>query len=164
MYAFLMSAGNGDGGSVREQVQTITETSDQIVLAILGILATLVAALVFLAKGYAKTKVAAEQATQANQAVNNVGPGEHRMYDMVTEMGKKLEHISVEQEEFQTKGWKTLPDDLASASRLTETIRSIQHNDEILHQKLDMIIKELREHVEWEIKAKYGTKGSQHND
>ena len=69
-----------------------------------------------------------------------------------------VDKLVEEQEQFQSKGWTTLPDDIGTSSALTETIRDLQHDAAEVDKKLDIVIGELREHVAWEMQEKY------HND
>lgn len=50
--------------------------------------------------------------------------------------------------DFQSRGWTTLPPDLASSAGLTAAIRDIQHDVRSLTEKL-------RAHDEWERSQKY---------
>ena len=128
---------------------------DQIVLAVIALASMLAASLVYLVKGYSNSKTAAEQATEANKAVNNVGPGDHRLYDKISSIEKNVEHLIRDQETFDSHGWETLPQDLGTAVGLTTTIRDLQHGHKEQGEKLDEIKSILVEHVEWEMRVKY---------
>ena len=142
----MLTAITGDG-SPDEHIQVI--------LMLGALLSTLVAALVYLAKSYINTKIAAEQSTEANKAVNNVGPGDHRLYDKISSIEKNVEHLIRDQETFDSHGWETLPQDLGTAVGLTTTIRDLQHGHKEQGEKLDEIKSILIEHVEREMRVKY---------
>lgn len=146
----MLSAASG-GESVNSNVKELVNVSDQVLLALIAVIATSVAALVFVIRNMNISKVAAEQATAANSAVNNVGPGQHRMYDKISRIEEHVEKLLKDQDRFDSHGWETLPNDLNTAVALTQTIRQLQHNDE----KIDTILAELREHVEWEMSVKH---------
>lgn len=139
--------------------QAAVDSNQQIVLALIAVVATSVAALVFVIRNTTISKVAAEQATQANEAVNNVGPGQHRLYDKITSIEKSVTRLLRDQETFDSHGWETLPADLNTAVALTQTIRDLQNNHKSFNDKIDTLISELREHVVWEMDAKYGRHG-----
>lgn len=153
MFALLVGSGSGNGsGSVPNLIES---GEHQITLALIGVGATLVAALVYVVKAYTNAKVAAEQATAANQAVNNVGPGQHNLYDMVASQSKTLERLVDAQNDFTERGWRRLPDDLSTSAKLTETIRELQHHDHGIDETINTILEELRAHVQWELQVKW---------
>ena len=145
-------------GGVRDAVNGIADSHDQIMLAMIAVVAAAVAALVFVIRNSVNIKIAAEQATQANKAVNNVGPGEHRLYDKIATMAETVAELKKGQEEFADHGWENLPDDLGDSVALTMTIRDLQHDNVNHADKLDQVLAELRQHVAWEMseKWKYG--------
>lgn len=105
---------------------------------------------------------AAAHAEAANRAVNNVGPGEHRMYDKIDMIRQDVEMLVRAQEEFAKRGWHTLPPDLSSSAALTSTIRELQHADQTIKHGLDdlseaiaKIDRKITDHVEWEESLKY---------
>ena len=149
---------SAEGGGVRETTAQIAASNEQIILALIAIIATSIAALVYTIRNNTIIKTAAQDASEANKAVNNIGPGEHRLYDMIAMLKEDMHELSVAQDEFSKKGWATLPPDIASASGLTEVIRNLQHDDKAMHEKLDGILKALDDHVKWEMEQKY--KGS----
>ena len=144
------SEGNGEGG-VRDTVSDLAQENDIIVVALLGMLTTMVAALIYLAKMYANTKVAADQSTQANQAVNNVAPGTGSISENVRHINDQVNKLIAVQEEFSQHGWSSLPTDIGDAVGLTTTIRDLQSHAKHVNGQLDTIIEELREHVAWEM-------------
>lgn len=126
----------------------------EIVLALIALIATSTGALVYVIRNGRYVKTAAEEATAANRAVNNVGAGRHSLYDMVEHIRDDVKELKKQQDEFDSHGWGTLPSDISNAVGLTTTIRDLQHNTEAVGVKLDTIIGELREHVEWEMNTK----------
>ena len=83
--------------------------------------------------GYSKT--AAKAATEANKAVNNVGPGEHRLYDLIDQIAQK-------QAEFDVR-WGNLPAGLDNSVSLAETIHDI-------HRTIHSMQTDLRNHIDRE--------------
>lgn len=149
------------GGGVRNTVEAVHANQDQIMMALIALVGTSIAALVFTIRNSRTSQVAAEQATAANSAVNNVGEGRHNLYDMVEHIKEDVTGLKRDQETFDSHGWETLPADLNTAVGLTGTIRDLQNNHKQVNEKLDTLISELREHVIWEMDAKYGRHGSQ---
>lgn len=156
----VLATGEADGG-VRSTVDQLTTSNHQIMLALLGVMATLVGGLVYLAKAYANTKVAAEQATEANRAVNNVdGP---TIQANVAHLVEVVDLLVKKQDDFDAKGWAVgLGSDIDTAPRLTETIRKLQHYDEaqdVDHQhildKLEAMDTAIAAHVKWEEEQKW---------
>ena len=128
IHNFILQAGSGDG-SVKDSVADIAQTHDQIILALIAVVATSVAALVWVIRNSRTLTQTLEQASAANAAVNNVGPGQHRLYQMVEHIAADVETLKAEQHDFDGHGWDHLPPDLADAVALTETIRQIQETD-----------------------------------
>lgn len=163
----LVVAASDSGNSVREVVTDVSKDQDQIILALIAIIGTSVAALVYTIRNNTIAKGAAQTVEDVNKAVNNIGPGEHRLYDKVDRIEKSVVKLEADQEEFDSHGWDNLPADLNNAVVLTSTIRELQNNHDKLHEKLDSILAEivlirgeLKEHVTWEMEAKYGAHGS----
>ena len=67
---------------VGDTVKEIADTHDQIVLALIALLATMLALVGFAVRAVLNTAAARREATAANAAVNGVGP-EHRLWDKV---------------------------------------------------------------------------------
>ena len=130
-------------------------TNAQIIVALIAVLATCVGILGYVIKNASTSKRGLEQATQANSAVNNIGPGEHRLYDKITGIEASVQKLIEIQEKFSDHGWETLPPDLNTAVGLTVTIRELQHSYHTVNGKLDEILINLQEHVEWEMQEKY---------
>ena len=144
------------GVGVRDQVESIANTNDQVVMALIAIVGTSIAALVYVIRNGRLAKDSNAQISAVNRAVNDIGPGEHRLWDKIDNIEKSLTHLEVDQETFDSHGWETLPADLNTAVGLTTTIRDLQNGHAAVNEKLDTIIEELREHVVWEMNTKYG--------
>jgi len=151
----MLFAVGGDGTSVVDE-------NLQVILLLGTLLSTVVAALVYLVKGYGNSKIAAEQSTAANRAVNDIGPGDHRLYDKVTMIAedthtnrKAIEKLIANQEQFDAHGWENLPQDMDDAVSLTEKIRGLERGRDSNAEKIDQILAELRQHVAWEMAEKY---------
>jgi len=147
------------GGGVRDTVQAVASNQDQIMLALIALVATSITALVYVIRNGRYSRTGAEQATAANEAVNNVGEGKHKLYDMVERIRDDVTDLKEDQDQFDSHGWETLPSDIGTAVGLTTTIRDLQNNHKQVNEKLDTLISELREHVAWEMDAKYGRHG-----
>jgi len=118
---------------------------DQIMLAIVAVLGTLIATFAYVVRngGYART--AAQQSTQTNAAVNHTEYGEHRLYDVVKRIEQK-------QDEFDRK-WGNLPAEMGDAVGLVEMIHGMD-------KRISAIQAQLIEHVEWEMNVKYPKEGT----
>jgi len=120
-----------------------TETGEPNSLVVAALVAVLLALLGVVVKTYSQAKA-------ANAAVNNVGPGEHSLWDQINMIRRDVDELVRAQREFAAKGWPSLPDDIATASMLTSTIRTLQHD-------VNDIKRTLEHHVEWEETMKYPT-------
>jgi hypothetical protein len=109
---------------------------DQIMLGLVAVLGTLAGVLVVAIRNGNVVKIAAQQATEANKAVNNVGPGEHRLYDVIS-------RIEAKQDDFDRR-WGNLPEEMDDAVGLAELLHEMRR--EIRETR-----GELREHVAWEM-------------
>lgn len=134
----------------------VESQTDQVALAALAIVATLAGVIVLLVKTY-------QQSRAANAAVNNIGPGDHSLWDQVTFIREDVSALVDAQRQFSEKGWSTLPDDIGTSARLTETIRHLQHAAESNTAEHSVILEQLSElsrfvkgHDAWERQAKYG--------
>ncbi len=165
LWRVLSGVAAGTGAGVAGTAATDGEAS--VAIAALAIAGTLAGAIVLLVKIREQARTAASQATQANQAVNNVAPGEeHSLWDQVAFIREDVAELVEAQRDFAQRGWRTLPDDIATASRLTETIRSLQHADERqleryddIDRKLSTLHEFLRDHDRWERQEKYPDPG-----
>ena len=116
--------------------------TNQALVYLIGVLVVgVMSALTFTIKAWS-------QARAANAAVNNVGPGEHRLYDQIGHLSDAIQRIETKQNDFDTKGWPTLPSDMNTAAGLTEVIRDIQH-------ELHVVNTRLAAHDEWERTVKH---------
>jgi hypothetical protein len=102
--------------------------STEVVLGLIAIITLLSGGLVYIVKNYNSTKEVLVQSTAVNNAVNNVGPGESRIYDMVLDIKLSVDKLKEDAEARALKGWDSLPSDLANAPAVVETIREIQHD------------------------------------
>ena len=140
---FMMIVGSADSGNgVSETVQGIAQTHDQIILALIAIIGTSIAALVYTIRNNSIGK-------DINKAVNNVGPGEHHLIDLIKQ-------IKDRQDEFD-KAWGNLPDDMDDAVGLVELLHGMSH-------ELASVRGELKDHVTWEMAQKYPSPGHDHPD
>jgi len=110
--------------------ETIPEVAslDPSVVAGLGVVITMLAgALVLLAKTLAETK-------QVNAAVNNRPDGEGLFAQLATvQVG--LDQLLDAQEDFAKRGWRSLPEDLDTAPKLTQAIRDLQTAQRLLEER-----------------------------
>lgn len=143
--------------------QAATADNNQIILALIALVATSITALVFVIRtervvkaGATDAATAAAQATAANSAVNNVGDGKHNLYDMVERIRDDVDHLKKSQHQFDSHGWETLPADIGSAVALTTTIRDLQSNYEQVNMKLDTLILDWRNFA-WEMDKKWSS-------
>lgn len=129
---------------VNDAVEAVSANQDQIMMALIALVATSVAALVYVIRNGRYVKTAAEQSTEANAAVNNVGPGKHTLYVMVEQIKEDVAHLKRDQEQFDSHGWETLPADMNTAVGLTTTIRELQRHAKDVNGKLDVIINHIK--------------------
>ena len=113
---------------------------DQVILALIALIGTSIAALVYTIRNNALGKGIAVDAAEANRAVNNVGPGEHRLYDLVS-------RIEVKQDAFD-KAWGNLPAEMGDAVGLVSLLHGMRRD-------ISTIQTQLAEHVEWEMSIKW---------
>jgi hypothetical protein len=117
------------GDSVRDTVTSVADQNDQIIMALIALIGTSIAALVYTIRNNSLGKTIAKDAYEANKAVNNIGPGEHRLYDIVT-------RIEAKQDDFDRK-WGNLPDDMDDAVGMAELLHSMQRTILEIGLKLD---------------------------
>lgn len=129
-------------GEIRneEEVRMLTGALVAVVSGMIGMMWLLV-------KTLAHSKDAAQEARQTNAAVNNTGPGQHRLYDKISLIESEIGKLVEAQNDFTEKGWRNLPDDLGTALGLTETIRAIQRDDVSVGERLEAMQSMLEEHV-----------------
>jgi hypothetical protein len=149
VYATLLPA------AAESQMAASSGTTDQIVLALIGLLGTSIAALVYTIRNNTIAKQAVSVVEDVNAAVNNVGPGQHRLYEMVEHIKADIIALKEGQRHYDAHGWDMLPPDLGTSVALTSTIRDIQYHTASVTTKLDTLIDEVRSHVEWEMQQKW---------
>ena len=115
--------------------------------ALVAVVVSLVGLIGLMWKTLAHSKEAAVEARQANAAVNNTGPGEHRLYDKISLIEKEIGRLVEAETDFTEKGWRNLPEDLNTALGLTETIRSIQRDDVDVSRRVVEIQVMLEAHI-----------------
>jgi hypothetical protein len=127
--------------------------------ALVALVTGVLAMMSLLIKTLANSRIAANEAKAANAAVNNTGPGEHRLYDRVEIMGGKVEHIETNVDHlvevnkiFQARGYDGMDEDLSTGPALQETIRDIQKTDRNVGKRLSDIYSTLIDHIEREEK------------
>jgi hypothetical protein len=141
----IASAGNGSGGG--GAMDTLQDSHDQIILALIAIISVSIGALVYTIKNNALGKDIAKNAYEANKAVNNIGPGEHRLYEVIA-------RIEAKQDEFDRK-WGNLPADMDDAVGLAELLHGMDQRVARIEGKQDQMQGQLIEHVAWEMAQKY---------
>lgn len=120
--------------------QSAQTVSDQVMLALVALVATSITALVWVIRNGRYVKTAADQATQANDAVNHKEHGETRIFEQVRE-------IRAKQDEFDRK-WGNLPASIDNAVGLNDTLHDMS-------RRLDGIESQLVEHIAWETNVKW---------
>jgi hypothetical protein len=130
------------------------EPHDQIVLAIIGLATLLVTALVYVVKANTHAKVAAEQATQTNDAVNHKEHGETRIFEQVRDMNAKMDNVLATQAKHESywedhhRRWGRLPEGLDDETGLVIALRD-------LRSEITQIREDLGAHVRWEEQVKW---------
>lgn len=145
--------------------ETLTSGGNEIVLALIAVLATAIGGLVFVIKnnGISKQnnailqdnnsmgKAIAKDAAEANKAVNHIEDGELSIYRLVmsnqttlAELADKMSHIAARHEAWENQ-WSSYPEKITSIhialSSMQEAILKIQS--------------ELISHAQWEMTQKY---------
>jgi uncharacterized membrane protein len=116
-----------------ETAASIQDNHDQIILAMIALLGTSIAALVYTIKNNSLGR-------DINKAVNNVGPGEHHLIDLIKQIKDK-------QEQFD-RAWGNLPDDIDDAVGLVELLHG-------MNGRIQKVNQALADHVAWEMAVKY---------
>ena len=149
--------GGTAAGAAAGAASTASGADGSVALAAIAVAATLAGAIVLLVKIFNESRA-------ANAAVNNVGPGEHSLYDAVQHLSADVTYLVQQQRDFAEKGWLTLPADLSTAAALTEVVRDLQHGQtqldaqcQAMTHQIKTIHDFLRDHDEWERQQKYGT-------
>ena len=118
---------------IADLAEPAVDSHEAIIMALIAIVATSIGALVYAIKNNSL-------GVKINRAVNNVGPGEHRLYDVIA-------RIEAKQDAFD-KAWGNLPDDMDDAVGLVEVLHGIKN-------EVALIQTQLVEHVEWEMSVKW---------
>ena len=121
-------------------ISTTVGNHEQIIIALVAVITALIGILAVSIKGMLHSKA-------ANQAVNDVGSGEVKIYEKVTRIDEAVTRLVMAQTEFESKGWSHgLPTDFDTAPGLTDTIRKLQAKDDrnseehaVIGEKLDKI-------------------------
>ena len=132
-----------DGG-VRGTIESVANTHDQIILALIAIIGTSIAALVYTIRNNGLGQSIAKDAREVNAAVNHIGPNDLRLYDVIA-------RIEAKQDEFDRK-WGNLPAEMGDAVGLVELIHGMD-------KRIAIIQAQLVEHVAWEMSVKYPKEG-----
>lgn len=113
------------------------------VIAGLGMVVTMLASsLVMMAKMLTQTKA-------VNQAVNNRPEGEG-LFSKLGAIQTDLGHLLDADRAYQAKGWASLPEDINTAAKLTQTVRNLQIQDKAQAAKLEELLATLKDHDAWE--------------
>ena len=119
----------------------IVNSHDQIIVALVALLGTTIAALVYLAKNRTMLKDAAADVRAVNDAVNHAGHGEVRIFEQVSAIITKLDHVAAEVErqrgywEEQHDAWASLPPDIHDAVGLVTILRRLMDDVHELKEK-----------------------------
>lgn len=73
--------------------QVTTSSNNEVILALIALIATSIGALVFVIKNGKLAKDTNDQIAQVNTAVNHVETGEQRLYDKVSHLVSELEDV-----------------------------------------------------------------------
>ena len=128
------------GSRLIAQVVTGIDNHDQVVLAVVAVLATSVAGLVYVVKAYG-------EARQVNSAVNHKDTGELSLYRLAHSSSEKLDEVIAKQAEFDRK-WGNLPPQIGDAVGLFGVLHD-------MGSQLDELDARLRAHDEWERATKF---------
>ena len=128
-------------------IQQVADTHDQVILALIAIVGTSVAALVYTIRNNTIGKAIALDAAEVNAAVNHKDTGELSLYRLADANTRKLDQVIAKQEAFD-KAWGNLPAEMGDAVGLVSLIGDIKRD-------ISLIQSRLVEHVEWEMSVKY---------
>ena len=126
-----------------EQIRILVGALVALVTAVIGMMTLLIRTL-------AHSKEAAADARATNAAVNNTGPGEHRLYDKITHIQVDVEHLVEVNKIFQARGYDGMDEDLSTGPALQHTIREIQQGGDDVGSRLNTIQEMLEAHIERE--------------
>ena len=120
---------------------------DQVILALIAVIATSIAALVFTIRNNSLGKSIAQDASDVSAAVNHKETGELSLYRLADTNSRKLDDVIAKQAEFDRK-WGNLPADMGDAVGLAEMLHGMD-------KRIAQIQAQLLEHVEWEMAVKW---------
>ena len=102
------------------------------------------------------------QAKAANQATNNIGPGQHTLYARIEMIHEEVKGLRAVNDHFQSLGFSELPPGLHSGPALAVTIAELQHAAEANTEQhvailaaLAVVESTLATHDSWERTEKY---------
>lgn len=144
-YSWLLTADGNGGGSFPSNV---AEAHDTIILAMIALIATSIGGLVYVIKTFTLGKETARDAKEANKAVNNIAPGDQRLYAKITTLVAEVKIIKNQLhahqknwEDFNAR-WGSLPEDLNDSADLVVMLHDIRHSITQINEKLDA-------HLDW---------------
>lgn len=115
---------------VLQLIAQIESSFDPGIVAALGVVVTmLTGALVLMAKTLIETR-------QVNAAVNNVPEGGESLFAQIAALQVGVDRLLKGEEDFVSKGWRSLPEDLNSGAKLTQAIRDLQSFDKQVEEAL----------------------------
>jgi Na+-translocating ferredoxin:NAD+ oxidoreductase RnfG subunit len=120
---------------------------DQVILALIAVIATSIAALVYTIRNNSLSRTVAKETSEINSAVNHKETGELSLYRLADANSRKLDDVIAKQAEFDRK-WGNLPADMGDAVGLVELIHGMD-------KRIAQIQAQLLEHVEWEMAVKW---------
>ena len=129
-------------------IDAVTDSDNQVILALIALIGTSIAALVYTIRNNVIARQIAVDASEANKAVNNVGPGEHRLYEVISRIESKQDAFD--------KAWGNLPAEMANAVALVDLVRGIRRD-------VAEIQVELKGHIDWEQSVKWPAISHEHN-
>ena len=120
---------------------------DQITLALIALIGTSIAALVYTIKNNAMGKGIAKDAAQVNASVNHKDTGELSLYRLADANTRKLDQVIAKQEAFD-KAWGNLPPGMDDAVGLVEVLHALSRD-------VQQVRAAIAAHVEWEEGVKW---------
>jgi len=132
------------------EVQSQVQTNTNVLMALVAVTATCVGGLVYVLKnGRTVIKDTQKQVAEVNNAVNNIGPGEHRLYDKVSHALEaiKAQDIRIELiisetakntafwDDFHVR-WGRLPEDLDDGTDVVLMVRDVQRKLEDIQYQI----------------------------
>lgn len=130
----------------------VSVNSDQIIMALIALIGTSIAALVYTIKNNNMGKGIAKDAAQVNAAVNHKDTGELSLYRLADASTRKLDVVIAKQEAFD-KAWGNLPPEIDDAVGLVGLLHGMRED-------ISAMQSQLAEHVEWEMSIKWAHIGA----